>query len=160
MKKTQLVTGLKRATIEILMLKILSEADQYGYQLTQELKKRSGGCYTIQEGSMYPILYRLRDRECISLYEKKGMGHQIRVYYHLEEKGKEYRRLLTEAYYGYMDLVSFMLESHEGEVYNQEGTRAMKALEQWLEREEAEAARKAAAAQLAEAAEDMESWND
>ena len=57
-KKLNLETTLKKATIEMLLLNLLKEQDMYGYQLSQELKKRSSGLYTILEGSMYPILYR------------------------------------------------------------------------------------------------------
>ena len=59
---------LKKATIEMLILKLLWEGDKYGYQITQELKTRSDGLYTVLEGSMYPILYRLLDDGCISTY--------------------------------------------------------------------------------------------
>lgn len=38
--KSQLKSGLKKATIEMLLLKLLSESDMYGYQMTQELKKK------------------------------------------------------------------------------------------------------------------------
>jgi len=67
-KKLNLETTLKKATIEMLLLNLLKEQDMYGYQLSQELKKRSSGLYTILEGSMYPILYRLND----SGYKKKS----------------------------------------------------------------------------------------
>ena len=70
-KKLNLETTLKKATIEMLLLNLLKEQDMYGYQLSQELKKRSSGLYTILEGSMYPILYRLNDSGYISFFEKK-----------------------------------------------------------------------------------------
>ena len=69
-KKLNLETTLKKATIEMLLLNLLKEQDMYGYQLSQELKKRSSGLYTILEGSMYPILYRLNDSGYISFFEK------------------------------------------------------------------------------------------
>lgn len=71
-KKLNLETTLKKATIEMLLLNLLKEQDMYGYQLSQELKKRSSGLYTILEGSMYPILYRLNDSGYISFFEKKS----------------------------------------------------------------------------------------
>ena len=71
MKTSSLVSNYKKATIEMLLLKLLSEQDMYGYQLSQQLKKRSNQYYTVLEGSMYPILYRLTDEKYISFYEKK-----------------------------------------------------------------------------------------
>lgn len=39
-KKLNLETTLKKATIEMLLLNLLKEQDMYGYQLSQELKKK------------------------------------------------------------------------------------------------------------------------
>ena len=72
-QKSQLLSNLKKATIEMFLLKLLSEEDMYGYQLSQELKKRSDGKYTILEGSMYPILYRLSDQSLLS-FRTNGTG--------------------------------------------------------------------------------------
>ena len=82
--KSHLKSAIKKATIEMLLLKLLAEQDMYGYQLSQELKKRSKENYVILEGSMYPILYRLTDQKYISFYEQKVGKRQTRVYYHLE----------------------------------------------------------------------------
>ena len=45
--------------MEMLLLKIISEGDCYGYQIVQTLDKISNGTIHIAEGKMYPILYRL-----------------------------------------------------------------------------------------------------
>lgn len=117
MQKSQLSAGLKKATIEMLLLHMLSESDMYGYQLAQEIKKRSSGIYTILEGSMYPILYRLSELNYISFYETKVGRRQTRIYYHLEEDGRSYLEQLKASYYEYMDLISFLLHAKEGDIY-------------------------------------------
>ncbi len=116
-QKSQLLSNLKKATIEMFLLKLLSEEDMYGYQLSQELKKRSDGKYTILEGSMYPILYRLSDQNYISFYEKKAGKRQTRVYYHLEPTGLDYFEQLKHSYFDYTDLIAFLLVSKTGDVY-------------------------------------------
>lgn len=116
-KKSQLQTGLKKATIEMLLLKLLSESDMYGYQLSQELKKRSKSLYTILEGSMYPILYRLADQNYITFWDEKIGKRQTRVYYHIEKSGIEYLRELIEHYRHYSDVINFLLLSSEGDEY-------------------------------------------
>lgn len=116
-KKSQLISGLKKASIEMLLLKLLSESDKYGYQMTQALKKRSSGLYTIMEGSMYPILYRLTDKKYISSYEKKVGKRQFRIYYHLEESGKQYYEKLLEDYRDFSNVITFLLHSTEESVY-------------------------------------------
>lgn len=120
MKTSNLVSNYKKATIEMLLLKLLSEQDMYGYQLSQELKRRSSLHYTILEGSMYPILYRLTDMRYISFYEKKIGVRQTRVYYHLEDSGITYYKELVQSYQEFSDLIQFLLHSTEGETYEKE----------------------------------------
>ena len=121
-KKSHLETALKKATIELLLLKLLDEGDMYGYQLSGELKRRSSGRYTILEGSMYPILYRLTDSGYISFYEKKVGVRQTRVYYHLEDNGRQYLKDLLTSYRSYTQVISFLLHSREGDCYEPEQT--------------------------------------
>lgn len=104
----------------MMLLKLLSEQDMYGYQLSQELKKRSNQNYTVLEGSMYPILYRLSDEHYISFYEKKVGVRQTRIYYHLEDSGLSYYHKLVESYQNYSDLIQFLLASKEGDTYEKE----------------------------------------
>ena len=118
-KKLNLETTLKKATIEMLLLNLLKEQDMYGYQLSQELKKRSCGLYTILEGSMYPILYRLNDSGYISFFEKKVGRRQTRIYYHLEDNGLMYLDNLQTSFQQYVNLIQFLLTSKEGETYEE-----------------------------------------
>lgn len=115
--KSHIKTVLKKATIEMLLLKLLSEQDMYGYQLSQELKKRSSGFYVILEGSMYPILYRLTDQKYISFYQKQVGKRQTRIYYHLEQLGRDYYQSLRKEYKDYIELINYLLDSKEGEYY-------------------------------------------
>ena len=81
--------GVKRSSIELLLLTLLQDEDMYGYQISQELERRSEGAYTLQESSMYPILYRMMDKGYISDKPVKVGKRRIRVYYHLEDTGVE-----------------------------------------------------------------------
>ena len=66
---------------------------------------------------MYPILYRLADLGYISFYETKVGKRQTRVYYHLEETGQQYVQNMKQSYNEYLDVISFLLDSAEGDVY-------------------------------------------
>lgn len=88
----------KRGSLEMLILHLLKGEEMYGYQLTQEICKRSGGTFKITEGSMYPTLYRLIDKELISDRLELVGRRRTRVYYHLEEKGAEYLEKLVKEY--------------------------------------------------------------
>ena len=69
----------------------------YGYQIVQEIAQRSAGAILTQEGSLYPVLYKLLDQQLIS--DKKVLvgKRMTRVYYHLEDAGKvQLQRLIQE----------------------------------------------------------------
>lgn len=114
---------MKKAVIEMLILKLLSESDMYGYQITQEFKKRNNQQFTVLEGSMYPILYRLADMGCISFYEKKTGVRKTRVYYHIEKLGSERLEEMKEEFYHAVEVAGFLLESKEGECIGEPGAK-------------------------------------
>lgn len=90
--------GIKRGTVELLLLTILQDQDMYGYQLAQELAARSKNLYTLQESSMYPTLYRLLEKGFISDRREKVGERRFRVYYHLEKAGEKYLKALRREY--------------------------------------------------------------
>ncbi len=90
----------KKGAIEMLLLQILNQkGDCYGYQLSQLIHTLSNGYLVVPEGSMYPALYKLIEKGHISDYKKQVGKRLIRVYYHIEENGKERLTNLIEEYY-------------------------------------------------------------
>ena len=87
----------RNGTSEMIALSLLNEADLYGYQLVQTIAERSGGVISIQIGSLYPVLYRLRDEGYISETQVPIGRRKFRIYYHIEPSGVEfYHNLLAE----------------------------------------------------------------
>lgn len=93
-----IIEGVKRGTVELLILTLLQDEDMYGYQLSQELSRRSNGAYKLQESSMYPTLYRLLDKGVISDRQEKAGKRRRRVYYHLEPEGVAYLEEIRAEY--------------------------------------------------------------
>lgn len=115
MKTKTMHNNIKKATIEMILLKLLQEEDMYGYQITQECKKRSKEQFLILEGSMYPILYRLEEKNYISSYPKKVGKRLQRVYYHLETAGAEHLQAQIEEFHNSVALVELLLNSEGGQ---------------------------------------------
>lgn len=87
----------KRGCTELLALHLLSKEDLYGYQITQLMEEKSGGRFTMLEGTLYLILYKLVDAGYLSTYSKLVGKRRTRKYYHLEDAGREYlSRILHE----------------------------------------------------------------
>lgn len=88
----------RRGVMSIVILSLLKREDMYGYQLVQETARGSNGKLVTQEGSLYPVLYKLLDQGYIS--DKKVLiGKRMsRVYYHLEPAGEEKLQELIDEY--------------------------------------------------------------
>lgn len=88
----------RRGVMSMVILALLDKEDMYGYQLVQETAYCSGGLLTTQEGSLYPVLYRLLDQGLISDRKVLVGRRMTRVYYHLEPQGKDQLRALIREY--------------------------------------------------------------
>jgi len=92
----------KKGSMEMLTLLILQEGDIHGYKLSQTITERSGGVLKIQEGSLYPLLYRMTEAGTISCHnetaETKFGRKRPRVVYHLEPKGRDRLVMLKSEY--------------------------------------------------------------
>ena len=78
----------RRGVMPMVVLAALKKEDMYGYQLVQWIGSASGGRLSTQEGSLYPILYKLLEQGFIS-DRKELVGKRLtRIYYHLEPSGE------------------------------------------------------------------------
>lgn len=88
----------RRGVMSLVILALLKREDMYGYQLVQETEKSSGGRLTTQEGSLYPVLYKLLDQGFISDRKVQVGKRMTRVYYHIEPAGEEKLKDLIREY--------------------------------------------------------------
>ena len=51
--------GLLKGSITLLILRLLSQRDMYGYQIIQEASRRSDSVFEFKEGTLYPALHSL-----------------------------------------------------------------------------------------------------
>lgn len=87
----------RKGTIEMMALSLLAESDLYGYQIVQAIIERSEGIINAQIGSVYPVLYKLAEDGYLSDTKVPAGKRRIRIYYHLEERGRELlQELLSE----------------------------------------------------------------
>lgn len=88
----------RRGVMSLVILSLLKREDMYGYQLVQETNLSSGGMITTQEGSLYPVLYKLLDQGYISDRRVQVGKRMTRIYYHLESAGEERLQELIQEY--------------------------------------------------------------
>ena len=75
--------------LDLLILSVLQQRDMYGYEITKLITEMSDGIIVPKHGTMYPIIYNLIEEGYITS-ETQLFNNKARVYYHLEDKGKEY----------------------------------------------------------------------
>lgn len=105
---------LRRGALELLLLKLLSREDMYGYQLVSTLsgsEEEKG--VKIKEGTLYPILYRLEDRGWIESYRDTPERGVPRKYYRLTDAGQKACDDLEEQWNRFRESVDRFLKKEE-----------------------------------------------
>lgn len=80
--------SLVSGSMAMMILKLLSEKDMYGYEMIDTLRKRSENVFELKAGTLYPLLHSLEDKRYLLSYEQEAVG-KIRKYYHLTKAGKK-----------------------------------------------------------------------
>ena len=88
----------KRGVMDLLITYMLSVEDMYGYQISLEIDKLSGGLITIKLGSLYAPLFRLVTKGLVTERTELVGKKRTRRYYHLTEDGHAYLKILQEEY--------------------------------------------------------------
>jgi PadR family transcriptional regulator PadR len=63
---TQSKADLLQGTLDMLILKALSLGPLHGYGIIQRIRQLSGEMLTIEQGSLYPAVYRIEQRGWVS----------------------------------------------------------------------------------------------
>lgn len=113
MAKDSYQINFRRGLLPLVILSLLEAEDMYGYQLVQEALHRSGGAIVTQEGSLYPVLYKLQDVGFITARRVLVGKRMTRVYYHLEDAGRVHLQNLIREYRSMTDGMLRLLEENE-----------------------------------------------
>ena len=89
MSENKITSDLLRGHTDTMILKLLSEADRYGYELVKLITKRSGGEYELKEATMYSSVRRLEADGDIEWYWGNETQGGRRKYFRLTLKGRE-----------------------------------------------------------------------
>jgi PadR family transcriptional regulator PadR len=75
----------KKGVLELCVLSLLADRDCYGYDVSEILSKH----IDISDGTVYPILRKLRGEGLVTIYLSEDSGGPPRKYYSLTELGKK-----------------------------------------------------------------------
>jgi len=96
----------------MLILKLLSEKDMYGYEMIETLSNRSDRTFELKAGTLYPLLHGLEEKDWVVAYDAEAQG-RVRRYYKLTEKGRKALAEKEDSWNRYAAAVRMVLRGGE-----------------------------------------------
>ena len=92
-----------------MVLSMLERGDRYGYDISEALAKR----IELADGSIYPLLRKLRSDGYVTTYLSEQSGGPPRKYYSITKSGRELYRRERAEWLGFIRTVEELLDSEE-----------------------------------------------
>jgi PadR family transcriptional regulator, regulatory protein PadR len=102
---------LLQGTLDLLILKTLSWGPAHGYAIARWILELTGDRLTVGEGSLYPALHRLQERELVKAEWRLSENNRRAKFYSLTAEGRRQLRAETDAWAGFVDAVARVLEA-------------------------------------------------
>ena len=100
--------SLVSGSMTMLILKLLSEKDMYGYEMIDTLRQKSQNVFEMNAGTLYTLLHSLEDKGLLTVYEQAA-GGKTRKYYSLTKDGKRLLEKKTAEWKEYATAVEHVL---------------------------------------------------
>jgi PadR family transcriptional regulator PadR len=100
---------IRKGSTEILILTLLAAEPMYGYQISQELARRSSGYFDVKEGLLYPTLHRMQKEGLLSSEWRDSDSARQRKYYAITAKGRRQLGEQSAEWQTFMDRLQNLL---------------------------------------------------
>ena len=87
MRRTR--TDLMQGTLELMILKTLAREEMHGYGIAQRIHEAVEDLLKVEDGSLYPALYRMEERGWISSEWGASENNRRAKYYKLTRAGRQ-----------------------------------------------------------------------
>ena len=101
----------KKGVLELCALALLGKKNRYGYELVNEISKK----ISISEGTIYPLLRRLKNDGYVTTYLEESKEGAPRKYYQLTGDGKKMEKDLKEEWKTFVKEVNSFLKGGVGD---------------------------------------------
>lgn len=95
-------------SMSMLILRLLSEKDMYGYEMIDTLRKRSENVFELKAGTLYPLLHSLEEKQYLTGYEQE-YGGKTRKYYSITTHGRKFSEKKQSEWMEYSNAVTKVL---------------------------------------------------
>jgi transcriptional regulator len=102
---------LLHGTLELLVLRLLEREPMNGYAIGQRIRLLTGDALNVDEGSLYPALYRLERRGWLTSRWGRSENNRRAKYYRMTRVGLRRLGLEREAWADFSEAVRKILES-------------------------------------------------
>jgi PadR family transcriptional regulator, regulatory protein PadR len=107
--KSEKQVDLMQGTLDLLILKAVSLGPLHGYGVLLRIQQISGHALTIQQGSLYPALYRLEHQGAIASDWGESDNNRKAKFYRLTVAGRKQLEAETEKWQRMSDLMRNIL---------------------------------------------------
>lgn len=90
---------LKKGNLDLCVLAMLCKSDMYGYELVNRISE----AIEISEGTIYPLLKRIKDEGYVTTYLKESQEGPPRKYYSITNSGVNEKERLSGEWYVFVD---------------------------------------------------------
>jgi len=97
---------LKKGALELCVLSLLSKADMYGFELVGAISAH----VKISEGTIYPLLKRIKDEGYVTTYLQESQEGPPRKYYKISEFGRTTLKTLLTEWHSLISGINKLLE--------------------------------------------------
>lgn len=102
---------LQQGTLELLILNTLASAPLHGWAISRRIREASCEVLQVQQGSLYPALYRLEDKGLIAAEWGISPEGRRAKFYHLTKSGRKQLVQETEAWKVWSGAVNLVLRT-------------------------------------------------
>ncbi|MBL9206102.1 MAG: PadR family transcriptional regulator [Opitutaceae bacterium] len=102
---------LLQGTLDMLVLRVLSRGELHGWGITQRLEQLSQRALQVDEGSLYPSLYRMEDKGWIKAEWKLTENNRRAKYYTLTRTGRKQLESEQEAWDRMTSIIAQVMQS-------------------------------------------------
>lgn len=99
----------KKGVLELCVMALLRDRDRYGYEISETLSER----IDIADGTVYPILRKLKADGLLTTYLQEESGGPPRKYYALAQTGRKAFEENRDAYLQFAAAVKTILEGEK-----------------------------------------------
>jgi PadR family transcriptional regulator PadR len=106
---------LLQGTLDLLVLKVLSTAPNHGYGIALRIHELSADVLRVEEGSLYPALYRMEEQGLIDSEWRATENNRKAKFYRLTRKGRRAAEAEREGWLRLSGAVTRVLRAVEQE---------------------------------------------